>query len=91
MKTRFRQLNQNINSGTLREIAFLQAFYGTQHQVYYPQQADFEVHDMIFEVGGPNKSRKQLQQSNPPSYIVQDDQVIGFANTLPLYLLGFLY
>lgn len=86
-----RQLNQNINSGTLREIAFLQAFYGTQHQVYYPKQADFEVHDMIFEVGGPNKGHKQLQQSNQPTYIVQDNQVIGFANTLPLYLLGFLY
>lgn len=85
------QLNQAVNYGTLRETAFVQALYGTTYQAFYPQIGDFQIHDTIFEVGGHSKTQHQLKQSTSPTYIVKDDQVIGINNTLPLYLLGFLY
>jgi len=46
---------------------------------------DFEA-----EVGGRSKKRKQIKGLDN-AYIFKDGIEIGMANTLPLYLAGFLY
>ena len=42
------------------------------------------------EVGGKNKSFKQIKDMDN-SYVVADDIETGNANKIPLYLFGFLY
>ena len=80
----------NVNRGTLRETFFfnqLQAY----HSVIMPQQGDFLVDDKyLFEVGGADKSFKQIKDL-PDSYLAVDDVEFDFGNRIPLWLFGFLY
>jgi hypothetical protein len=48
------------------------------------------IQKLTFEVGGKNKSRKQIAVV-PDSYIAADDIEYGFDNKIPLWLFGFLY
>ncbi len=82
-------LNQ-INIGTIRET-FLLNQLSYNHKVNYPKQGDF-IADFkyIFEVGGKNKTNKQIANISN-SYIAMDNIEIGFGNKIPLWLFGFLY
>lgn len=78
------------NSGSMRE-----SFFISQIKIYYnlvySNIGDFKVDDTyIFEVGGKNKSFKQIKDLEN-SYIVADDTEIGFGNKVPLWMFGFLY
>jgi len=42
------------------------------------------------EIGGKNKSYKQIKDVEH-SYVVADDIEVGFGNKIPLWLFGFLY
>jgi len=44
----------------------------------------------IFEIGGKNKSAKQIKNL-PESFTVLDDIENGVFNQIPLWLFGFLY
>jgi len=44
----------------------------------------------IVEIGGKNKSFKQIKDI-PNSFVVADDIEVGFGNKIPLWLFGFLY
>ena len=44
----------------------------------------------LFEVGGKNKSLKQIENV-PNSFVVADDIEVGFGAKIPLWLFGFLY
>jgi hypothetical protein len=46
--------------------------------------------EYTFEIGGKNKTRKQLKDI-PNSYIAADNLEIGSGKTIPLWLFGFLY
>lgn len=78
------------NSGSLRETFFVsQLRY--QHQVHYHDQGDFSVDDQwIFEIGGANKSLKQLK-GQAQSYAALDDLVVGDGRRVPLWMFGMLY
>ena len=55
------------------------------------RQGDFLVdNQFVFEIGGKNKSGKQISGIEN-SFIVQDDIEIGYRNFIPLWLFGFLY
>ncbi|MDQ7046326.1 MAG: hypothetical protein Q9M39_01370 [Sulfurovum sp.] len=43
-----------------------------------------------FEIGGKNKSYKQIKDIEN-SYVVADDIEVGFGHKIPLWLFGFLY
>lgn len=78
------------NSGSMRE-----SFFISQIKIYnsikYSNIGDFKVDEKyIFEVGGKNKSFKQIKDI-PNSFVVADDVEVGFGNKLPLWLFGFLY
>jgi hypothetical protein len=78
------------NIGILRETFFLNQFLQS-HVVNYIEKGDFLIDNKwIFEIGGPNKTRKQIKEV-PNSYIVADDIEVGSYNTIPIWLFGFMY
>ena len=44
----------------------------------------------LFEVGGKNKTQKQISGIDN-SFIAADDIEYGFGNKIPLWLFGFMY
>ncbi len=78
------------NIGTVRETFFL-SITSKKHRVSYPKKGDFLIDNKyLFEIGGKNKSFKQIKDIEN-SFVVADDIEIGFGNKVPLWLFGFLY
>jgi len=85
------------DKGSLRESFFvnqIKNYYGKRFlddAIWTSKVGDFLVEERyVFEVGGKNKSFKQIKDI-PDSYIAADDIEIGFGNKIPLWLFGFLY
>ena len=81
---------QNSDKGTSREIFFANqiSYY---HNLNYSKVGDFLVNQKyIFEIGGKNKTFKQIKDEKN-SFVAADDIEIGFGNKIPLWLFGFLY
>ena len=78
------------DTGSIRETFFLNQV-SVIHTVTYPKKADFMVDGkLIFEIGGKNKSKKQIEELDQ-AYIIKDNIEYGFGNTIPLWLFGFMY
>lgn len=60
------------------------------YEIYAPNKGDFIVENYTFEIGGKNKTRKQIKDIEN-AYIIVDDIEIGSKNKIPLWLFGFLY
>jgi hypothetical protein len=57
----------------------------------YSDKGDFFVNEKyVFEIGGKDKSMKQIQGIEN-AFIAADDIEYGFQNKIPLWLFGFLY
>ncbi len=80
-----------LNQGNLRELYFIQALRDAQHQVFYSKQGDFRVDKHLFEIGGKNKTGKQLQNTDLPAFLVKDDILHPGKETIPLFYFGFLF
>lgn len=52
--------------------------------------SNFRIGDLTFEIGGRNKTRRQLREASD-GYVVKDDLEFGFGKTIPLWLFGLLY
>ena len=87
--------------GTIRENFFvnqLQNYFSLHknrsfldNQILASKAGDFLVNDKYtFEVGGKNKSFKQIKDM-PNSYVVADDIEVGHGNKIPLWLFGMMY
>lgn len=76
--------------GSMRESFFVSQC-SHQHQIHYHDKGDFMVDDhWVFEIGGANKTLKQLQ-GNEQGYVLVDDVVLGEGKRIPLWLLGMIY
>ena len=76
--------------GTVRESFFANQLQ-LNHDVSIPSKGDFLIDEKyLFEVGGKNKSFKQIKDV-PNSFVVADDIEVGFGAKIPLWLFGFLY
>jgi predicted AAA+ superfamily ATPase len=81
---------ESVNIGSLRETFFLNQL-SSKHQVNASPDSDFLVDGALtFEVGGKNKTPKQVRNIEE-AYIAMDDIEFGYKNTIPLWLFGFLY
>lgn len=81
---------QSNEIGTVREQFFIN-MVRVHHDLSYPAKGDFMVDEQYsFEIGGKNKSFKQLEGVSH-AYVVADDIESGFGNKIPLWLFGFLY
>ena len=85
-------LGQTVDIGTQRELAFVIALTDSGKTVYCSKKrGDFTVDKIIFEIGGKNKTSRQIRNADKPAFLVKDDVLTGGKKTIPLYLLGFLY
>lgn len=76
--------------GSIRE-SFFMSMVSSKHVVLYNKLGDFLVDNKhTFEIGGKNKSTKQINNLSS-AYIGMDDIETGSRNTIPLWLFGFLY
>jgi len=81
---------ENINVGSMRESFFFNQV-SDLHNINYTDKGDFLVDNKFtFEVGGKNKTKKQIAEVKN-AYVVSDDLEIGYNQKLPLWLFGFLY
>ncbi len=85
------EIGYDYQVGTVRELFFIKMLKNSGHTVHYSKTGDFIVDEVIFEVGGKSKTRKQLKQVTQEAYLVKDDILYGGKNEIPLHLLGFLY
>ncbi len=85
----FQVLCGGSHIGSIRESFFVSQL-GLKHQVHYHDRGDFVVDDeWVFEVGGADKSTRQLQGGK--GFVAADDIEVGFGSKIPLWLFGFLY
>jgi len=76
--------------GTVRETFFANQT-SLRHKLHISKNGDFLVNNnYIFEIGGKNKSFKQIKDMNN-SYVLSDNIEKGTRNKIPLYLFGLLY
>ncbi len=84
-------LNENADKGTLRETFFLNQLRNAGHNINLAQKGDFIVDDAYtFEVGGKNKSSKQVAEIDD-SYLALDDIEYAYQHKIPLWMFGLLY
>jgi len=84
----FYVLCSDQNIGSIRESFFISQLY--KYNIKYSKQGDYIINDnYIFEIGGKNKTKKQIKNLEN-AYIVKDNIEVGF-NEIPLWLFGFLY
>lgn len=79
--------------GTVRETFFCNQLHSAEHQVEYGgiKTGDFRIdRDLIVEVGGPDKSFKQVQ-GETNAFLAIDDIDSATARRIPLWAFGFLY
>jgi predicted AAA+ superfamily ATPase len=85
-------IGQDVETGTIRELFFLASAQNAGHTVSYGEEGgDFRIGGAVFEVGGRGKGTRQLASVRGHAYVVKDDVLAGNKNTIPLYLMGFLY
>jgi uncharacterized protein len=83
-------INPKPDQGNLRETFLLNQLINAGYEVFEPVNGDFLVNGITIEVGGKNKSGRQLKQEKN-ALIAADDIEVGWGNKIPLWLFGFLY
>ena len=80
----------NSNIGNIRETFFFNQLKAVAN-INLADKGDFIINNKYtFEVGGKNKAKKQIKFVKD-AYLVKDNIEFGNANTIPLWLFGFLY
>ena len=79
------KFNIDVEIGTMRETFFIHCF----DTIFYSDIGDFKVDNNIFEVGGKNKSFKQIKDVDH-SYLALDIDFTTNDKKIPLWLFGFL-
>ena len=83
--------SQDMVTGKLRETFVINQLQNVEINVFYSDKGDFRVDDVILEVGGRNKTEKQIKGVVNNGFILADGILSGSKQHIPLYLLGFLY
>ena len=91
MHTLQQYLQLPIPKGTERELFFIQSLQDAGIEIFYSNEGDFCTKEAIFEVGGKNKTRRQLKQVQSPAYLVKDDILTPLKGEIPLFMAGFGY
>lgn len=80
-----------VVTGGLREVYFLQAMRDAHQKMYYSKQADYQTKTFTFEIGGKNKTGKQISGLGPSAFLVKDDILVASRQAIPLLFFGFIY
>ncbi|MCQ2314815.1 MAG: AAA family ATPase [Bacteroidales bacterium] len=79
----------NPDKGNIRETMFL-TWMLENHNVTSSKISDFEIDGMTFEVGGKNKTGRQVKEADV-AFLVKDDIEYAFGNSIPIWMFGFVY
>lgn len=77
------------NIGNVRETFFYNQLR-VDYDLVSSKISDFRIGDLTFEIGGKNKTQKQIRAAEK-GYVVKDDIEYAHANIIPLYLFGLTY
>ncbi|HVC36322.1 MAG TPA: AAA family ATPase [Candidatus Dormibacteraeota bacterium] len=87
-------LNDEIGTepflGVIRELFVIASLQNADYHVFYSKQGDIECNHITLEIGGKNKTAKQIRGVKN-SLLVKDELLSGGPKTIPIYLFGFLY
>jgi predicted AAA+ superfamily ATPase len=83
-------LKEYPDIGSIRETFVMNQLTNAGFDVLLPETGDFLANGLHIEVGGKNKSSKQVDGVGE-SIIAADDIEMGYGNKVPLWMLGFLY
>lgn len=83
-------LMDKFSIGKIRETFALNQLQNAGESVYYADRGDFIVNDIVFEIGGKNKTEEQIKDIKN-GFILADEIVTPSKRKIPLYFLGFLY
>ena len=90
----FESWKTDADKGNVRESFFSSQIKGAGYKIFSSLDTDFIVlegrNKIEVEVGGKSKKKKQIRHIKN-ACIFKDNIEIGAANTIPLYLAGFLY
>lgn len=81
--------SKNANIGNIRETFILNQLRMI-NKVYSAENGDFAIDSIILEVGGKNKSSKQIKDIEK-GFVVKDEIEHGFGNIIPLWHFGLMY
>ena len=81
---------KKVEIGTIRELMFIQMLLSTGENIFFSRTGDYRIDDIIFEIGGTNKTSKQVK-SISNAILVKDQLVSMGRNVIPLIYFGFLY
>lgn len=84
-------LDLQPSKGLERELFFIQSLQNAGIEIFYSKQGDYRTRQVVFEIGGKNKTRDQLRNVKEPSYLVKDNILHPLKGEIPLFLFGFLY
>jgi predicted AAA+ superfamily ATPase len=79
------EFGMDVDVGTVRETFFASCF----SDIYYSDVGDFRVKENIYEIGGKNKTFKQIREIQN-SYLVIDIDYTTDARKIPLWLFGMM-
>lgn len=83
-------LKANPETGSVRETFLLNQLKNIQKEVRLPKSGDFQVDDLVIEVGGKNKDASQINHLE--NYLIAADEIEhGFGKKVPLWVLGMMY
>ncbi len=85
-----REVGFECSLGSIREIFFINMIQNSGKQIFYSAIGDFIVDDHVYEIGGKNKSDKQIKTSKN-SFLVKDNILYKTKSEIPLFLFGFMY
>lgn len=80
---------ENTDIWNVRETFFLNQTR-VMHDVITSSVSDFQIGKYTFEVGGKNKTQKQIAGVSD-AFVVKDDIEIGYQNVIPLWVFGLMY
>lgn len=79
----------NPNIGNLRETFFYNQLR-VNYDIVASKISDFRIGDATFEIGGKNKTQKQIRDVQK-GYVVKDDIEYAHSNVIPLFMFGLTY
>ena len=83
-------INSKIKIGTIRELFFIQSIINCGKQIFHSKTGDYFVDNFIFEIGGKNKTHKQIK-GHQKAFLVKDETLTSRKTEIPLIFFGFLY
>ena len=86
-----KDIGSDFSIGTVREIFFICMARNSGNTINYSKVGDFCIEGINFEIGGKNKSIKQIKNKLDVSFLVKDNILHRTKYEIPLYLFGFLY